>query len=420
MVALVDCNSFYASCERVFNPKLKGKPVVVLSNNDGIVVAASKEAKEIGLELGVAIFKAEDLVRSAKVHVFSSNYTLYGDLSQRVMETLSQFTPSMEVYSIDEAFLDFSGFGRKDIVEYGRHVRATVKPWTGIPVSIGIAETKTLAKIANRIAKRSGKADGVVNLTASPYREKALALVDVGNVWGIGRRYARFLNKNGIRTALDFSRAGELWVKKHMGVVGVRMSKELRGIPCIPFELSTPAKKDICVSRAFGKLVRTRTAVQEAVAVYTSRAAEKLRKQRSAAGSVMVFIATNRFREEPQYANSTVLQIPVPTDCTHELIRFAFRGVNSIFREGYRFYRAGVVLTGLVPVSEIQTDLFYTRDFSGSARLMKALDHINNSFGPGTLTYAAAGLKQRWKTKFNKRSPRYTSRWDELPSIAVG
>ncbi|MBN1290856.1 MAG: Y-family DNA polymerase [Candidatus Latescibacteria bacterium] len=420
MVALVDCNNFYASCERVFNPKLEGKPVVVLSNNDGIVVAASKEAKEIGLGLGVAIFKAEDLVRSAGVHVFSSNYTLYGDLSQRVMETLSLFTPKMEVYSIDEAFLDLSGFEGRDIVAYGRDIRATVKQWTGIPVSIGIAETKTLAKIANRLAKRSRKANGVVNLTGSPYREQALAVVPVENVWGIGRRYARFLNKNGIQTALDFSRAGEVWVKKHMGVVGVRMLKELRGIPCIPYELAPPAKKEICVSRAFGKLVRTRDAVCEAIATYTSRAAEKLRKQRSAAGALMVFIMTNRFKEEPQYANSTALNIPVPTDCTHELINFAFRGINAIFREGFRFYRAGVVLTGLVPVGQIQTDLFYVRDFEGSAQLMKALDRVNNTMGAGTLRYAAAGLKQRWKTKFNKRSPRYTTRWDELPPVKVG
>jgi len=418
VVALADCNNFYASCERVFNPKLEGKPVVVLSNNDGIVVAASKEAKAIGLELGIPIFKAEDLVRSAQVQVFSSNYTLYGDLSRRVMETLSQFTPELEVYSIDEAFLDLSGFGGKNLTDYGRHIRDTVKRWTGIPVSIGIAETKTLAKIATRLAKKSSKADGVLNLTGSPYRERALAATPVGDIWGIGRQYAKFLIKNGIITALDLRDVTDVWVKKHMGVVGLRTVKELRGTPCLSLVPRPPAKKEICVSRSFGKLVSTRAGVREAVATYTTRAAEKLRKQRHAAGALMVFMMTNRFKDEPQYANSAVLEAPVPTDSTGELIGCALRGVDFIFREGYRFYKAGVVLTGLVPADQIQTDLFYTRDFEGSRRLMEALDHVNASLGPGTLKFAATGLEQSWKTKFNRRSPRYTTRWDELPAVS--
>ena len=417
-VALVDCNNFYASCERVFDPKLEGKPIVVLSNNDGIVVAASKEAKAIGLKLGVAIFKAEGLVRAAQVQVFSSNYTLYGDLSQRVMETLSHFTPELEVYSIDEAFLELSGFDGTDLTAYGRCIRDTVKRWTGIPVSIGIAETKTLAKIATRLAKKSAKAAGVLDLTGSPYRDRALAATPVEDIWGVGRQYARFLIRNDIATALDLSRATDTWVKKHMSIVGLRTVKELRGISCISMDLCPPPKKEICVSRSFGKLVKTRAGVREAVAAYATRAAEKLRKQRYAAGALMVFMMTNRFRDEPQYTNSTILEVPVPTDCTGELIRFALRGVDSIYRDGYRFYKAGVLLTGLVPSNAVQTDLFYKRDFEGTRRLMEALDQINANMGPDTVKYAAAGLAQRWKTRFNHRSPRYTTRWEELP-VAV-
>ncbi|MFC1607090.1 Y-family DNA polymerase [Candidatus Latescibacterota bacterium] len=419
-VALVDCNNFYASCERVFDPKLEGKPIVVLSNNDGIVVAASKEAKAMGLKLGIPIFKAEEQVRTGQVHVFSSNYTLYGDLSQRVMDTLARFTPELEVYSIDEAFLNLAGFESRDLTAYGRDIRATVKQWTGVPVSIGIGETKTLAKIATRFAKKSAKADGVLNLVGSPHRNRALELTAVEDIWGVGRQYTKFLNRNGIATAHDLCSVNDVWVKKHMGVVGVRMVKELRGTPCIALEQCPPPKKEICVSRSFGKLVRTRAGIHEAVAFYATRAAEKLRRQRFSAGALMVFMTTNRFRDEPQYSKSTILEMPVATDSTGEIISFALRGADSIYREGYQFYKAGVVLTGLVPSNAIQTDLFHARDFEGSKRLMEALDHVNTVMGTGTLKYAAMGINQRWKTRFNKRSPRYTTRWSELPVAATG
>jgi DNA polymerase V len=418
IVALVDCNNFYVSCERVFDPKLEGKPVVVLSNNDGCVVARSDEAKALGIPAGVAAFKIGDLIGSGKVYALSSNYALYGDMSQRVMETLAQFTPEIEVYSIDEAFLNLSGFDPGAITGYACTIRATVKRWTGMPVSIGIGETKTLAKIAGRFAKKSRKSPGVVNLAASPYQESALAATAVGDVWGVGRQYVRFLNKNGIMTALDLRNATDVWVKKHMGVVGLRMVKELRGISCLSLELCPPGKKEMCVSRSFGQPVKTRTAMQEAIATYTSRAAEKLRKQRFAAGALMVFMMTNRFSDGPQYANSTVMELPVPTDCTHELIRYALRGTDTIFREGYRFNKAGVVLTGLVPKGEVQTDLFHTFDHVSAGRLMEALDRINTRLGPGTLKYAAVGLHQNWATKFKRRSPRYTTRWDELPVVS--
>ena len=419
VVALVDCNNFYASCERVFNPKLQGKPVVVLSNNDGIVVAASNEAKALGLVLGVPIFKVEDLVESKKVHVFSSNYTLYGDMSQRVMETLAWFTPELEIYSIDEAFLNFTGFSRANLTAYGHEIRDTVKRWAGIPVSIGIAETKTLAKIANRFAKRSPKTRGVLDLTGSPYREKALALTNVENVWGVGRRYATFLRKHGIETALDLSRADDWWVKKHMSIVGLRTVRELRGIPSISMELISCPRKQMCVSRSFGKPVETLGEMSQAVAAYVSRAAEKLRKDYSAAGTLMVFMMTNRFKDEPQCVKSTVIALPVPTDCTQELIHYALMGVKSIYRTGFRFKKAGVVLTDLMPANQVQTDLFDTRNREGSQRILKAIDRINASMGAGTIKYAAEGLTQPWRTKFEKCSPHYTTQWDDLPVAAA-
>ncbi len=416
-IALVDCNNFYVSCERVFNPRLNGKPVVVLSNNDGIVVAASDEAKAMGLKLGVPIFQVEDLVKSGEVHTFSSNYALYGDISQRIMDTLSYFTPEIEVYSIDEAFLNLFEFERRNLTEYCRNIRRTVRKWTGIPVSIGIAETKVLAKIANRIAKKFPKADGVLNLTASPYQEKALSVTAVEKVWGVGRSYAKFLRKHGIETALDLRNAEDSWIKKHMSVVGLRIVRELRGIPCISIEVCPAAKKEICVSRSFGKPVRSFIEMQEAIAVYTTRAGEKLRKEFSAAGSLMVFMMTNRFRDEPQYANSTVIELPVPTDCTQELIQYALKGVAKIFRKGFRFNKAGVVLADIVPANQIQTDLFDVRDRDSSKKLMQVLDKINVRMGQDTLKYAAAGLEQNWKTKFTRRSLRYTTRWNELAEV---
>jgi len=419
VVALVDCNNFYASCERVFAPGLEGKAVVVLSNNDGCVVARSNEAKTLGIAAGIPAFKIDRLIRSGEAYACSSNYSLYGDMSRRVMETLSYFTPNMEVYSIDEAFLDLSGLASGTLEKYGRTIRRTVMRWTGIPVSIGIAETKVLAKIANRLAKKSPKAGGVLNLTASPYRDRALASIPVEKIWGVGRQYARFLRRHGIETALDLRNAEDSWVKKHMSVVGLRLVRELRGTPCLSLEECPPAKKEICVSRSFGKPVTARSELEEAVAAYTTRAGEKLRRQRSAAGALMVFMMTNRFRDEPQYCTSTVRELPVPTACTQELIRYALGATGEIYRTGYRFNKAGVVLAALVPDDQIQTDLFDTKNREASDRLMQALDTVNARMGRNTLTYAAAGVKQDWRTRFHRRSPRYTTRWGELAEATV-
>ncbi len=417
LVALIDCNNFYASCERVFDPALKNTPVVVLSNNDGCIVARSAEVKALGVPLGKPLFQVEALIRQHGIRVFSSNYALYGDLSQRVMQTLAEFSPEIEIYSIDEAFLNFRGFTRRDLTAYGHEIRDRVLRWTGIPVSVGIAPTKTLAKIANRFAKRSPKTNGVLELSNERWRERALAITDVGEVWGIGGRYAKFLRGRGINTARDLSLVEEGWAKKHLSVVGLRTVRELKGIPSIGMESAPPAKKQICVSRSFGRPVKELTDMKEAIATYTSRAAEKLRRQQSAAASVLVFMMTNRFKEEPQYLNSTVIGLPVASICTQELISFALKGVDSIFRTGYRFKKAGVVLGDIRPAAEIQMDLFDTKDRAASARLMQAIDTIRSRMGRGHVRYAAEGFGQPWQTKFEKRSPRYSTSWDDLPVV---
>jgi len=417
--ALVDCNNFYASCERVFNPMLEGKPLVVLSNNDGCVVARSNEAKALGIEMGVPEFQIRLLLRAHRVQVFSSNYTLYGDLSQRVMETLEQFSPNIEVYSIDEAFLSLVGFERRNLTEYGRQIRRTVKQWTGIPVSVGIAETKTLAKIANRVAKRNPDTGGVCDLRAYPDRDALLGRVTVDDVWGIGPTYARLLKQHGITTALQLRQADEHWIRTHMGVVGLRLVAELRGRSCLDLEECPSPKQGITCSRAFGRSVSTLAEMEEAVSSYVSRAAEKLRGEGLAATVLTVFLMTNEFKDEPQYRNSVTCSLSVGTDMTSELIRAALRGLRTIYRDGYRYKKAGVMFTALVPASQVQPDLFDRQDRPRSKRLMAALDAVNDRWGAGTLEYAASGLTKPWKTQFHRRSPAYTTDWNALPVVTA-
>lgn len=416
--ALVDCNNFYASCERVFNPKLNGKPIVVLSNNDGCVVARSNEAKALGIGMGVPEFQIRSVLRTHRVQVFSSNYTLYGDLSQRIMETLEQFSPHIEVYSIDEAFLSLLGFARRDLTEYGRQIRRTVKQWTGIPVSVGMAETKTLAKIANRIAKRNPATGGVCDLLACPDREALLEGVAVEDVWGIGPNYARLLNQHGLTTALQLRQADDQWIRKHLGIVGVRLVYELRGHSCLDLDECPAPKQGITCSRAFGRSVCTLADMEEAVSSYVSRAAEKLRGEGLAATVLTVFLMTNAFTDEPQYRNSVTCSLPVGTDTTSELIRVALKGLRSIYRDGYRYKKAGVMCTALVSASQVQPDLFDHQDRPRSKRLMAALDAVNDRWGAGTLEYASSGLTKTWKTQFHRRSPAYTTDWNELPFVS--
>jgi DNA polymerase V len=415
--ALVDCNNFYASCERVFNPKLNGQPIVVLSNNDGCVVARSNEAKTLGIEMGVPEFQIRPFLREHQVQVFSSNYTLYGDMSQRVMETLDPFSPELEIYSIDEAFLSLSGFSSRNLTEYGHIIRTTVKRWTGLPLSVGIAETKTLAKIANRIAKRTPDLEGVLDLLACPNRDALLRQVPVEEVWGIGQNHARVLNQNGIATALQLREVDDQWIRKRIGVVGLRLVLELRGVSCLDLEQCPAPKQSLTCSRAFGKLISTLAEMEEAVSVYTSRVAEKLRRERLAASVLTVCLTTNEFKDGPQYSNTLTLKLPIVTDSTADLIGSAIQSIRAIYQGGYHYKKAGVMLTGLLPASQIQADLFDDHNRRKSNRLMSALDAVNDRWGAGTLHYASSGLTKSWQTQFHHRSPAYTTDWNSLPVV---
>jgi DNA polymerase V len=417
LFALIDCNNFYVSCERLFQPMLHGKPVVVLSNNDGCVIARSDEAKALGIPMGLPAFKLTDLVQEHTIEVYSSNYTLYGDLSARVMTTLTQWTPEVEVYSIDEAFLKFSALPPGALTAYGQTMRATIQQWTGIPVSIGIGPTKTLAKLANRLAKRSPAAQGVVALTAPGEIEATLTETPIEDIWGIGPGYTRRLKAHKITTALQLRDVNDRWVRQELGIVGLRLAWELRGISCLPLELCPPPKQSLMVSRSFGRPITTLIEMREAVATYMTRAAEKLRRSHVAARVLTVFLMTNRFADEPQYSNSVTMPLPVTTQDTAELIRYALRGIEQLFREGYRYQKAGVILTALVPAHQIQAHLFDQHDREHSQKLMAALDTINREWGSGTIRYAAVGLRPGWLMRCARRSPRYTTRWEELAVV---
>lgn len=422
-VALVDCNNFYASCERVFRPDLEGVPVVVLSNNDGCIIARSNEAKALGVKMGDPFFKIESFLKRAGVRYFSSNYALYGDMSQRVMGVLSQFTPTLEVYSIDEAFLNLTGVVRRGEVEpdaladYGRSIQTTVRKWTSIPVSVGIAETKTLAKIANRIAKRSKTLQGVYDLRQEPSRDAVLEAIEVGDVWGIGPRYARRLQASGISNARQLRDADERWIQKQMamGVVGMRLVLELRGIPCLPLDLSPGPKKGIACSRSFGKPVVRLDELRAATAAYVSRAAEKMRAQNSLCKTMSVYVMTNPFKNEPQYYNSALIRFPTPTASTPEMIRYALHALDAIYKPGYRYKKTAVVLVEMVPGSVYQPTLFDGEDRARSAALMKVVDRINARLGADVLHYAATGFHpEQWHMRREHTSPSYTTRWQEL------
>ncbi|MFQ6608522.1 MAG: Y-family DNA polymerase [Fidelibacterota bacterium] len=420
MFALVDCNNFYASCERVFSPQLRDKPVIVLSNNDGCVIARSDEAKMLGIKMGEPAFKIKEFLRSNKVAVFSSNFALYGDMSQRVMNTLEPLTPEMEIYSIDEAFLDLSELGHIDLYQYGQKIRHTVMRYTGIPISMGIASTKTLSKVANYIAKRHKKGVSVFILDNDQI-EETLKNFPVANIWGIGRRYALFLKSYNINTALEFRNANEEWVKRHLTVVGVRMIRELKGISCLPLETVRPNKKAICTSRSFGIMVEDIAQLRESVAMYATRCAEKLRQQKSCAGILTVFINSNRFKPElPQYNNYKVMKLSVPSNSTAELIKQSIRGLEAIYRSGYKYKKAGVIVTGIVPENQVQQGLFDIMDREKDQRIAKAMDTINRSMGRDIVRYAVQGFDRKWKLRQEQLSPCYTTRWNSLLTIKAG
>jgi DNA polymerase V len=417
-IALVDCNNFYVSCERVFAPKLMGRPVVVLSNNDGCIIARSEEAKTLGIKMGAPLFKIEHVVEAYGVAVYSSNYSLYGDLSQRVMGALHEFTPEVEVYSIDEAFMELQVGDGQTLSARAAQVREQVRRWTGIPVSIGIAPTKTLAKIANRVVKQTPGTQGVLDLTGLPEQTSVLEEMPVEEVWGVGPAYSKLLRKAGVETARKLRDADRRWVRQRMTVVGARIVEELRGISCLPIEQCPPAKKSITCSCSFGVLVESPGEMREAVAVYMTRAAERLRKHGLAAGVVTIFINTNRFGEGPQYANSATYELAFPTDVTDELLEWSLRGLEKIFRDGYMYKKAGVILSHLRPSDQLTLRLFGACGYERSRRVMKAMDEINARHGRDTVRFGVADPAGRWKTKALRRSRQYTTQLSDVLRIA--
>ncbi len=414
--ALVDCNNFFASCERVFRPDLWNKPVVVLSNNDGNIIARSSEAKALGIKMAEPYFKIRSFLEKHDVQVFSSNYTLYGDMSHRVMSVLQQLEPQVEIYSIDEAFISLPAGAAFNLLEHGQSIRHTVTKWTGIPVSIGFAPTKTLAKLANRVAKKNPHHQGVYDLSSSANIDEILAGMEVEDVWGIGRQYTKKLNSHGIYSVRDLKYASDDWIRKHLTVMGLRTVWELRCIPCIAIEDAPAAKKGIITSKSFGRPVAALEELQEAVATYVSRAAEKLRIQHSIANSLQVFLTTNVFKpEKPQYSKSITIPLPAPTSSTPVLIQHALKGLKDIYRQGFDYQKAGVMLAEIMPDSCRQRNLF---DLTRSDNdLMKALDRINLKWGANTVRYAVAGFKKSWSFRRDHLSRAYTTRWDQLPIV---
>lgn len=414
MFALIDCNNFYASCERVFRPALHGKPIVVLSNNDGCVIARSNEAKALGIPMGAPAFEYDKLFNEHKVHVFSANFALYGDMSNRVMSILSDYTPDIEIYSIDEAFLKLHGFEQYNLQEYGEQMRYRVTKWTGIPISVGIAPTKALAKVANRIAKKfPDRTKGVYLIDSEEKRIKALKWLPIEDVWGIGRQYAKRLKAQQVFTAYDFTQLSDAWAKKHMAIVGLRLKQDLQGIPTLDLEEVQP-KQTIATTRSFETNYTTYDQLAERVSTFAASCAEKLRKQKSCCSALMVFIHTNGHRADlPQYSRNIVVTLPYPTNSTIELSKFALQALKRIFKAGYPYKKAGVIVQDFTPENCTQTTLFESRD-ERHIPLMQTIDQLNARFGQQKIRLASQDPKRVWKMKQEKLSPRYTTDLNDI------
>ena len=418
VIALVDCNNFYVSCERVFNPALVGKPVAILSNNDGCIVSRSNELKDLKVPMGAPGFKHEPLILKHGGTILSSNYALYGDMSGRVMRSLEKFCPDIEIYSIDEAFLDLSGFVNRDMGEYCTLIKRKIWQWTGIPVSIGIGRTKTLAKIANRIAKKYPAYHGVFCMLDETREDKVLASIPVGDVWGIGRQYDKFLRQNKIETALELRDAEEKFINHYMTKVGHKTVLELRGYACIEMDESPAPKKTIVSSRSFSKQVTEFAELEEAVSTYITRAGEKLRLQKCVAGHLMVFLNTNRFKEGPQHNSSQSTTLFPPTAYTPELIRTAISLLKKTFLKGFEYKKAGVMLADIIPEGDVPLSIAETNYLDDRRKdVMQIIDHVNKRSGRDTLYYASSGIKKDWEMRRAKLSPSYTTSWKDIPKV---
>lgn len=414
-IALIDVNNFYASCERVFNPKLEGKPLVVLSNNDGCAIARSAKAKELGIRMGEPWFKLKESAQASGVIAVSSNYALYADMSNRVMNIIGQFSPTQEVYSIDESFLDLTGI-KTNHIQLAQLMRGRIKQWTGLPVCVGIGESKTLAKLANYVAKKRPQFDGACNLNDLGHEtlNELMASIDVGEVWGIGRQLNIKLKNLGIHTALDLKKANPDYLRQQFNIVVEKTNRELNGTTCLEIEEIPPKKKEIMSSRSFGYRVKDIESLKQAVTLYVTTAAEKLRAQQSYAGAITVYISTSPFGEGAKYANSMTIALPAPSDDTIKLTSTALWILKRIFKRGYDYQKAGIKLIDISSGSK-QTDLFiYSNSASKKSTLMATLDCINAKMGKSTLRLASQGFKEPWKMKQENKSPNYTTQWNGL------
>jgi len=418
-IALVDCNSFYVSCERLFNPSIIKKPVIVLSSNDGCVISRSTEAKALGIKMGEPYFKVERIVKENDVKIFSTNFALYGDISRRIMKTLKQFSPQMEIYSIDEAFLDLSSVKNEDLLEHGYKIRKTILKWTGIPTSIGIGTTKTLSKAANYIAKK--EKSGVIDLVNSKQIDKLLSEIKVNDVWGVGRQLTKFYIKNGIHTAYQLKNMHNNWIKKNTNVLGSRTAMELKGIPCVSLEVHQEKRKNCCVSRSFGKKVTKLEELSESVTTHCLNAAEKIRSNNQTAKRITVFIRTSPFQKDKNYyANSKDIDLPVRTNDSIELVKQALIALKYIYRKSYKYQKAGIIFSGLNDVDVYKKNLFSSINSEEKRkRLMKAIDYTNIKYGRHALSIAQAGLRKKWNIKRQHSSKIDTACFDFLPTIKI-
>jgi len=414
-IALVDCNSFYVSCERLFNPKIQNKPVVVLSSNDGCIISRSTEAKALGIKMGEPYFKAKDIILKNNIYVFSSNYSLYGDLSRRVMRTLKRFNCKMEIYSIDEAFLDLSNFPDNEIEEVGKEIRSIVLQWTGIPTSIGIAKTKTLSKAANYIAKK--KKSGVTNLIGVKDIDSILEEIKINDVWGVGKQLTKFYNHNGIHNAKQLKNISNTWIKKSCNVLGSRTAMELRGISCISLDVQNSKRKSCVVSRSFGKRVESFQELKESVTSYCLNAAEKIRSEFLIAKSITVFVRTSPFQNKGiYYSNSKTIDFPMATNNSIEIVKTALIGLKDIFKQGYKYQKTGIILSSLSN-ADGNKNLFSSTKEDKINVLMKSIDKTNYRYGRSTLSLASAGVNKKLNMKKQHLSKIDTADFNCLPTI---
>ena len=415
-VALIDCNSFYVSCERLFNPKINNKPAVVLSNNDGCVISRSTEAKRLGIKMGEPYFKVKELVRKNNVNIFSSNYALYGDISRRVMKTLKSFSDKIEIYSIDEAFVDLSHVEGKEVENYGKEIRERILKWTGIPTSVGIANTKTLSKVANHIAKKNKTGVIYLNENIDNYLKK----FHISDIWGVGKQLSKLYIKNGIDTAYKLKNISNTWVKKSTNVLGAKTVMELRGITCINLETQETKRKSCCVSRSFGKKVESLEKLQESITTHCLNAAEKIRNDNQTTRSITIYIRTSPFdKNRRYYSNSITIDLPVATSNSLELVKMAIKGLKKIYKYGYFYQKAGIVLSKLGESSENEFNLLAPIMENKSQTLMKAIDFTNAKYGRNAISIAQAGINNSWKMRREHSSKIDTASFDFLPKISV-